>query len=222
MKALRATLLMLLPFCVLAVAVPSFADTIITLNQNNLGISGNLGTITLHQAGNGISGDVEVIVNFTNFATQLDANKAVDFQTNIAGLGPSNIVLDSLTAGGTLYDTNPTSVTVGGPGGNGVIGTFQIDLSQFFAGQPNGTTSATQIVFDVNATGITTSSFIENSSGNLFGVHFCTGSGSGCGSPTGWAWGGPETTTAVPEPSTLPLLASALLGAGAFFRKRIL
>jgi len=219
MKALRASCLAFfaLIFCVFTTSAIAFADSIITLNHNNLGISGNLGTITLHEVS---AGDVQVTLDFTNYATQLNANKAVDFQTDIAGLGASNIFLDSLTAGGTLYNANPTSLTVGGPGGNGVIGTFQIDLSQFFAGQPNGTTGATQIVFDVKAAGITPDDFVKNNFGNIFGVHFCSGTSSGCGSPTGWAWGGPETTTSVPEPAVLPMLATALI-AGAFFRRRL-
>ena len=185
----------------------AFADTIISLNQNNLGISGTLGTVTLQQLN---PNSVGVSIDFTSYATQLNANKAVDFQTNIAGLGPSNISLISLTAGGMLYNTTPTSLVVSGPGGNGNIGTFQIDLSQFDAGQPNGTTGATEIVFDVNSTGITPANFVENSSGNIFGVHFCTSSSSGCGTPTGWAWGGPETTTPIPEPSIFLLMSSGI------------
>lgn len=194
----------------------AFADTVISLNQNNLGISSTLGTVTLHQLD---VNDIQVSLDFIDYATQLNANKAVDFQTNITGLGASNIELISLTAGGTLYNATPTALTVGGPGGNGNIGTFQIDLSQFNAGQPNGTTAATEIVFDVSSTGITAANFVPNSSGNIFGVHFCSTSSSGCGTPTGWAWGGP-TTTPVPEPQSLALLSSGAIGVLAYRRPR--
>ena len=217
MKKLQilGTALIAIVFCALS-APRAFADTIISLNQNNLGISGTLGTVTIHQLD---ANDVQLSLDFTNYATQLNANKAVDFQTNIAGLGASNIRLISLTAGGILYNTTPTSLTVSGPGGNGNIGNFQIDLSQFNAGQPNGTTSATEIVFNVSSTGITAANFVPNSAGNIFGVHFCSTSSSGCGTPTGWSWGGPETTT-VPEPQSLVLLSTGLIGWFAYRRPR--
>lgn len=214
LRSFRCTLPLLLLALFLSTA--GFADTVISLNQNNLNISGTLGTVTLRQLD---KNDVQVSVDFTSYATQLNASKAVDFQTNIGGLGASNITLSSLTAGGKLYNTTPTSVVVGGPGGNGNIGTFQIDLSQFDAGQPNGTTGATEIVFDVNSPGITPSNFVQNASGNIFGVHFCSGTSSGCGQPTGWSWGGPEITTPVPEPQSVALLSSGLIGVIALRRR---
>jgi len=197
----------------------AFADTVINLNQNNLGISGTLGTVTLHQIdGN----DIQVSLDFTNYAAQLNANKAVDFQTNITGLGASNIELISLTAGGTLYNATPTALTVGGPGGNGNIGIFQIDLSQFNAGQPNGTTAATEIVFDVSSTGITAANFVPNSAGNIFGVHFCSTSSSGCGTPTGWTWDGPSPSpTPVPEPSSMLLIGTCFPGIAFLLRRQV-
>ena len=196
----------------------ALADTVISLNQNNLGINGTLGTVTLHQLD---ANDIQVSLDFTQYAVQLNANKAVDFQTNIAGLGASNIKLISLTAGGTLYNSTPTALTVGGPGGNGNIGTFQIDLSQFEAGQPNGTTGATEIVFDVSSAGITAANFVKNSSGNIFGVHFCSTSSPGCGNPTGWAWGGPISTP-VPEPQSLALLSSGIVCLLGYRRQRVI
>jgi hypothetical protein len=69
--------------------------------------------------------------------------------------------------------------------------------------------SADTVTFVLTGTNLTASEFTG------VAIHFCTASGSNCGPNTGFA-------STVPEPGTLGLLGTGLIGLGGLVRRRFL
>lgn len=190
---------LLFALLVLAIAVPiASADTILDLNFTQLsGYTHTLiGTVDLHQVSAGV---VQVTLTATpGFSFKLKGGD-VFFNTS-ATLSASNI--SGLTAGGNPV-TDSFSLHAPAP-----FGKFDYDLRNL-KGSGN---VATTITFLVSANNLTVADF------GKFGVHFCVGTTCGTGN-TGFATvGGP----AVPEPGTLSLLGTGILGLAGFFRRRLL
>jgi hypothetical protein len=91
------------------------------------------------------------------------------------------------------------------------FGKFDFDYANIH-GQPGGVVSADTISFTLMASGLTASQFTS------FAVHFCTASGTNCGPKTGFAEG--EPTSPVPEPGTIALLGTGMLGLVGVARRR--
>jgi hypothetical protein len=175
------------------------------LSSNNLGIAGSVGTVTIVDTGlNQVT--VSITMN-TGFSAKLNGG---DFAFN----GPSGLKLSGVS--GFTADANSgldfqhlkTSQNMS------VFGTFAFDFTNV-KGQPGGVVSADKVTFVLTASGL--------SAGQFTGVtlHFCTASGSNCGPNTGFANGTPETTM-VPEPGSLGLLGTGLVGLGGLVRHRFL
>lgn len=104
---------------------------------------------------------------------------------------------------------------------NGGAGKFTYGVVKF--GIPNGFTSVTGISFNIS--GMTTADLKVNNKGNVVSVHYCTPLANGkanlnCPSPTGFA--SSTQIPSVPEPGTLSLLGTGLLGLAGVVRRRLL
>jgi hypothetical protein len=177
------------------------------LTSNSLGISGSVGTVMIKDTG---TNQVTVTITMNaGFSLKLEGG-------DVAFNGPSGLTASSASnLAGTVGVTGFTGLSFNHfKAGKNIsqFGTFDFDYTSSKGG-PKGTVSVDTLTFVLTAPGLTASQFTGAA------IHFCTASGGDCGPLTGFASSGPPTS--VPEPATLSLMGTGLIGLAGVVRRRI-
>jgi hypothetical protein len=174
---------------------PAASANSLSFTNNNLGISGSVGTVTWNQNGSNV--DVTMSMN-SGYALLLNGGD-LGFTTT-GGLMLTNSSLSNFSIGGLSASLKP----------NGTIGSFTFDFlyQTSVSGGQQFPTTLTFTVLNADSTQFTG-----------FGAHVCVLGGTGCSS-TGFASTGPSPSP-VPEPGTMGLLGTGLLGIAGAVRRRL-
>jgi len=202
-KSLKIAVSVLFVAAALAMAPMASANSItFNLSSNNLGIAGSVGTVTIADAGAN-----QVLVTITmnaGFSAKLNGGDfAFNGPSNLSLAGVSNFSADANSGLNFMHLKTSQNVSE--------FGTFAFDFTNV-KGQPSSVVSADTVTFMLTGTGLSASEFTG------VAIHFCTASGSNCGPKTGFAT---NTPSAVPEPGTLGLLGTGLVGLGGLIRRRL-
>ena len=184
---------LLLAVTVCMVFAPAASANSVSLTNNNLGISGSLGTVTWVQSGSNVN------VTFTmnpGYALVLNGGD-IGFSTT-HGLVLTSGSLSNFSLGGLSASLKP----------NGTIGSYTFDFL-YKTSVSGGQQFPTSLTFTI--------SNAQVSQFTGFGIHFGVLDGRGC-SRTGFATG---SSSVVPEPGTLGLIGTGLLGLAGVVRRRL-
>lgn len=156
-------------------------------------------------------GGVSVKVTMTGgYSIQANANNGFLFNT-----GSSNLTLSLNGFSTTNFGAGSATLLSKVNGGSGK---FTYGLVKFST--PNGYTSVTGLSFTIS--GMTTADLLANNKGNVVSVHYCSPGAQTlkCPSPTGFASSTPMPS--VPEPGTLSLLGTGLIGLAGIVRRKFM
>ncbi len=186
--------------CLLTLGAPAaWADT----------ISGTDFTATLTQNGSNV--DVVVTASAGN-SLKTGNGSDVFFDFSVTAAQITNLAADGGTYTGLTF-TFATNQTIDS------LGTFGSDIQHISGGNmPSNVSSVASYSFTV--TGVTLAQLeTQNTDGNSWGTHICTAPETGCATFTFFS-AGPQGQ--VPEPASMGLLGTALLGAYALLRRKLL